>query len=255
MAAASLPSVLQNLCSLAIEDLSDKQLLQRFAGSADETALAALIQRHGKLVLGAGRRILGPGADLADVFQATFVVLARKPAAVRKQTSVAGWLYGVACRLALNLKTRRPDRQEQASGHDDALEAMRIEPGSRAHERQLGQVLDEELQGLPAGWRDALILRHLEGLSTEEAAQRLEWPHATVRDRLQKARDLLRRRLQSRGITLSAMGLVIALAEQAGDAAPTALLRSTLQCALAAFVPAAIAALAEAAAPATAVRA
>jgi RNA polymerase sigma factor (sigma-70 family) len=255
MAPASLPSVLQNLRSLAIEDLSDKQLLQRFAGSADETALSALIQRHGKLVLSTGRRILGPEADLADLFQATFVALARKPAAVRKQSSVAGWLYGIACRLALDLKTRRTDRQKQAIDNGDILAAMRIEPGARAHERQLGQVLDEELQALPAGWRDALILCHLEGLHSEEAAQRLEWPLATVRDRLQKARDLLRRRLQCRGITLSAMGVVIALAEQAGDAAPTTLLRTTLQCALAEVVPATIAALAEAAAPATAVRA
>jgi DNA-directed RNA polymerase specialized sigma24 family protein len=234
MAAPLVVSIPQHLCSLAIEELSDKQLLQRFAGSADEAAFAALVHRHGKLVFGVGRRILGPGPAVDSVFQATFLVLARKPATIRKHASVASWLWSVARGLAFQL----------TPGCDQPNQKVTA----------LGEVLDEELERLPAGWRDALVLCHLEGLGTAEAAQRLEWPPSLLQGRLQRARDLLRRRLHSRGVKLSAMGLVIALAEHAGAAVPTALLRTTLTCAAAATPPSTIAALAEMAAAALAPR-
>jgi RNA polymerase sigma factor (sigma-70 family) len=240
MAAVPLASVVHNLRSLAIEDLSDKQLLQRFAGCGDPAAFAALVQRHGKLVLGVGHRLLGPGPDLDDIFQATFVVLARKPSAIRKQTSVAGWLFSVTYRLAL---------QEGATG-SAGIEpfatpaAMRVDLASQPDRRGLGNMVDEELQALPVAWRDALILYHLEGLSTEEAALRLEWSPCTLKERLHRARDLLRRNLRGRGITVSAMGVVIALAEQAGPTVPTLLLRSTLDAALGGAVSARVATLA-----------
>jgi hypothetical protein len=87
-------------------------------------------------------------------------------------------------------------------------------------------------------------LYHLEGLSTEEAALRLEWSPSTLKERLHRARDLLRRNLRSRGITVSAMGVVIALAEQAGPAVSTLLLRSTLDAALCGAVSARVGTLA-----------
>jgi RNA polymerase sigma factor (sigma-70 family) len=233
---AALPlDALHHQRSLTIEELSDKQLVQRFAGSADEAAFAALVHRHAKLVLGICRRTLGPAPDVDDVFQATFVVLARKPASIRKQASVASWLYGMAYRLALQLKARLV-QQRQKDG---------ARPACRASLGELGEILDEELQRLPAGWRDALVLCHLEGLSTAEAAQRLEWPQGLLKVRLQSARDLLRRRLRDRGVHLSAMGLVIALAEQAGAAVPGNLLRATMHCTAPEATSRAVAALAE----------
>jgi RNA polymerase sigma factor (sigma-70 family) len=252
MAAATLSTVLHHLRSLTVDELSDQQLLERFAGTADEAAFAALVRRHGPLVHGVCRRVLGQGPDLDDAFQATFVVLARKAAGIRKQAAVASWLYGVAYRLALELKAQlgRRHRREAITSLEHLAETqpMRVDPSTRASLHELGAILDEELQRLPAASRDALVLCHLEGLSNSEAAQRLGWPLGTLKGRVQRARDVLRQRLQRRGVTLSAMALTVVLAEYSAAAVPAKLLRATVRCASPAAVPARVAVLAQGAA-------
>src|SRR5262245_59890399 len=72
---------------------SDQQLLADFAARRDETAFAELVRRHGALVLATCRRVLGDSNAADDVFQATFMVLARKAGSIRKQQFLSGWLY------------------------------------------------------------------------------------------------------------------------------------------------------------------
>src|SRR6266852_305281 len=79
---------------------TDAALVDRFARHRDEAAFTALVDRHGSMVLQVCRRVLGDAHTAEDVFQAVFLVLARKASCLRQPDAVAGWLHGVARRLA-----------------------------------------------------------------------------------------------------------------------------------------------------------
>jgi RNA polymerase sigma factor (sigma-70 family) len=252
MAAIPLTAVLHQLRSLTSPEPSDGQLLERFATSGDQAAFADLVRRHGRLVLGVCGRLLGNGPDQEDAFQATFLVLARRVGTIRNQASLASWLYGVAFRLARRLQTQRAkDAQRRYHGGSVPLEqiperqTMRTNPADRASMREMGTILDEELQSLPAGCREAIVLCHLEGLSHTEAAHHLGCPLGTLKGRVQRGRVLLRQGLRRRGVALSVTGLALALAEQTGAAVPTALRQSAARCACAGGAGARVAALAD----------
>src|SRR5436190_22189105 len=91
----------------AAEDVSDRQLLERFAAGRYEAAFAVLVRRHGPRVLRACRRVLRDTHAAEDVVQATFLVLARKAASVAWRDSIGGWLTAVAYRLARHAASRR----------------------------------------------------------------------------------------------------------------------------------------------------
>src|SRR5262245_53226616 len=100
----ALSRYLRSAAGLPDHGISDRQLLDRFAGENDEAAFAELVRRHGSMVLGVCRRIVGNTHDAADAFQATFLVLARKARSVADLPSLGAWLHGVAHRAALKAK-------------------------------------------------------------------------------------------------------------------------------------------------------
>jgi RNA polymerase sigma-70 factor (ECF subfamily) len=203
----------------------DAQLLTRFVAARDETAFAALVRRHGPMVLGVCARILGNTADAEDAFQATFLVLVRRAGSVGRPDLLGNWLYGVAYRTALKARTdaARRKRHESKVATQSALEAIEEADGG-----ELRRALDDELNRLPAKYRLPLVLCHLDGLTHEEAARRLGCPRETVTTRLVRARDRLRKRLVERGAVLGAAGFAGFLEGSSLAALPNSLVGQTV---------------------------
>lgn len=183
---------------------SDHQLLQRFADGRDEEAFAELVRRYGATVWGVCRRGTHDPNDAEDVFQATFLVLAKKPTAVRPGHSLGGWLHGVAVRASA--QARRGVARRIA--HE--TEAARRNAVSENPPDATSAWLDEELRQLPARYRDPLVLCHVRGLDVAEAANELGCPANTVKTRLARGREMLKERLVRRGIVAPAVALAVA---------------------------------------------
>jgi RNA polymerase sigma factor (sigma-70 family) len=219
------------------EPPDDAELLRRFAAARDEAAFAALIGRHGPMVWGVCKRLLRRPQDAEDAFQATFLVLVRKSHSLLRPDLVGPWLHAVAVRTASRLRAEvlRRDQRERPVVEEPVMEAT-----PDLVWRDLRPVLDEEVGRLPAKYRAAFILCHLEGLTNEAAARRLGCPKGTVLSRLARGRQLLQRRLARRGLGLTAGALAAALAvEDCSAAVPVALGESTVRLGLAFAVGAA----------------
>jgi RNA polymerase sigma factor (sigma-70 family) len=211
--------------------LRDAHLLERFKTHHDESAIAELIQRHGPLVYGVCRRVLQNDHDAEDALQAVFLVLARRAAAIRKPASLASWLYGVALRLAMKMKTDASKRRRRESS---APAAPPTTPDDLSW-REFQGALDEELGRLPESQRQPLLLCYLQGLSQEEAAAQLGWPRGTLKRRLERGREALRKRLTRRGLTLTAGLLAVLPAQDSLAAALPPTIRTSLPQAAALF--------------------
>jgi len=227
---AWLGQVRQVLTEQQLEQASDQELLQRFVVTQDEVPFAALLRRHGALVLGVCRRVLRREQDAEDACQATFLALARQAATLPAQPSLGGWLYRVARRSAVKLmlaeqRRSRRDRQAASTATDDPLEQI--------SGRELLAVLDEELHKLPERFQEPLVLCFLEGLTQEEAARHLGWPRGTLKDRLEQGKELLKQRLTRRGLALPAGLLATLVATPAQAAVPVLLQQSVLRGAVA----------------------
>jgi RNA polymerase sigma factor (sigma-70 family) len=194
---------------------SDAELLDGFARGHDESAFAALVARHGSMVLNVCRRLLGDAQAAEDAFQATFLVLARKARSVGRPAALAGWLYGVARRVAL--KARRANARRPGELRADAPEPAdpRPDPLAEVTARDLLAVVEAEVARLPEVYRLPVLLVCLEGLSQEEAARRLGWTAGSVKGRLERGRRRLHARLARRGLTLPAALAATAVARAA----------------------------------------
>jgi RNA polymerase sigma factor (sigma-70 family) len=206
--------------------LSDGQLLGRFIERRDEAAAAALVRRHGPMVWGVCRRVLGNDHDAEDAFQATFLVLVRRAASISPRELVGNWLYGVAHQTALKargMRARRRARERQVTAMP--------EPKGEQRDRwdDLQAVLDQELSRLPDKYRVAIVLCDLEGKTRKEAAQQLGVPDGTLGARLARARAMLAKRLARQGLPVSGAALATMLwQDQATAGVPASVARSTL---------------------------
>ncbi|HKI18976.1 MAG TPA: sigma-70 family RNA polymerase sigma factor, partial [Isosphaeraceae bacterium] len=234
MPGASSREVLRHLNTLfhcgAARPLTDQELLERFVAGdneAAEAAFAALVDRHGAMVLGVCRRLLGNRHAAEDAFQSVFLVLARKAQAIARREQLASWLYGVARHDALDARARAA-RQKAREKRLGAM--VPVEPRDETLTRELRTILDEELGRLPEKHRVAIVLCELEGLSRREAAIRLGVTEGTLSSRLARAKARLRDRLTRRGLAFSTAILASVLTQDAHAlTVPPALFDSTIR--------------------------
>ena len=233
-------SVVRQIGSLfegsSIAGLSDRQLLERFTAQQDatgEAAFAALVTRHGPMVLDVCRQLVGDAHHAEDAFQAVFLVLARKARSIRDPDLLANWLYGVALRTArcTKLQLARRRMQEAAGamrrsgpGSTPVMQQMAEPPEKPVIDRELAEALHNEIDRLAGPFRLPIVLCYFEGLTLEEAAQRLRCPPGTVGSRLARARDKLRRGLTRRGVVLPTAAITAALAPRSASASITSFL-------------------------------
>ena len=233
MATAQMDTVIRHLRRAVLRQdgagWTDGQLLASFIDQKDEAAFEALVRRHGPMVFGVCRRVVGNHHDAEDAFQATFLVLARKASSVRPRERVANWLHGVALRTAMKAKAmtaKRRGREKQVT------EMPEPEAAQQDQWRDLQPLLDQELNGLPENYRLPILLCDLEGKTIKEATQQLGWPQGTLAGRLARGRKLLAKRLASRGVVLSAGSLAAVVSQNVASAAvPTSLMSSTVKAA------------------------
>jgi RNA polymerase sigma factor (sigma-70 family) len=213
-----------------VAGVGEGQLLERFVTRGDEVAFEALVARHGPMVLGVCRRVLRDPHDVEDAFQATFLILARKAGAIERRDLLSPWLYGVACRVANRARVQAARRR----AHEQPGEGIEApDRSSEDHDAdELREVLDEEVGHLPERYRLPILLCYFEGLTHDEAAERLRWPLGTVRSRMARGRDVLRARLTRRGFAPTAAPLGVALSRHTTlPALPTTLLHATAKAA------------------------
>jgi RNA polymerase sigma factor (sigma-70 family) len=209
--------------------VSDGQLLDRFLVEGDEAVFEAIVRRHGQMVWGVCRRVLGDHHDTEDAFQATFLVLARKAASIMPRGHLGNWLHGVACQTAMKARAKRSKRRGREIHVPEMPEPMAKLDGPRA---ELAELLDRELRRLPARYRTPVILCDFEGRTHKEAAGQLGWPIGTVSSRLSRARSMLARRLSRQGVSLTVSSLAVLMAEESASASmPTGLIGFTVRAA------------------------
>jgi RNA polymerase sigma factor (sigma-70 family) len=244
---------LRRLASRSADKAGDAALLERFASQGDADAFAELLARHGPMVFGLCRRILRDHHEAEDVFQATFLVLARKAGSLRRLEALASWLYGTVRHLASTARranSRRCQREAHCAPSADppfrdttchTMPPLRhpatpLSQGDVLDDlsaRELLLALDEEMARLPETHRLPLILCYLEGRTHEEAARLLGWTAGSVKGRLERGRKRLHERLIRRGLALSGALLALGVSPSGSASAAGPLLSTTLQAALA----------------------
>ncbi|APW63448.1 sigma-70 family RNA polymerase sigma factor [Paludisphaera borealis] len=178
--------------------LTDRELIARISrASADdaEALLEVLVTRHGPMVLRVCRNVLNDPHDAEDAFQATFLVLVKQFRTIRKLDSIGSWLYGVAARVSARARVEAAKRRKREREHVQLAVVPALDD-----EASRGLAIQEEVLRLPDRYRSVVVLCYWESLTHEQAAARLACPIGTVRSRVARARELLRRRLVHRGV-------------------------------------------------------
>jgi RNA polymerase sigma factor (sigma-70 family) len=221
---ADLTGVIRHLRAPTGDGPGDPELLDRYTHGHDQAAFATLVRRYGPLVLGVARRQLADVHRAEDVFQATFLALARSAARLGGRPVLANWLYVVALRQARKARAQvaRCEALELAAPPRPSSGG---DPLAEITARELVQAIDDELTRLPDRLRLPVLLCCVQGLSREEACRRLGCSDGALRGLLDRGRRRLAARLAARGLAPSA----VLLAPLAAAGVPADLLARTAE--------------------------
>jgi RNA polymerase sigma factor (sigma-70 family) len=226
----------------SLGQLSDDQLLERFVNKQDELAFEVIVKRHGPMILGMCLKATGDPHEAEDLFQATFIILARKARSIGQRDRLGIWLHGVA-RYAAKQHWRSAARRVVASntsehGSDLHVLAADSSPDDYVSRREREMILHEEIDRLPDIYRHPIKLCRLEGLTYEEAADKLGCSVNTIKSRLGRGLENLRGRLVRRGlhptatvVSTKTMRAVVSVAPSE-IAVPASLSQSTVSAAM-----------------------
>ena len=207
---------------------TDNELLGKYLVTGDGTAFEELVRRHSPMVFGVCKNLLFNTQDAEDAFQATFLVLSTKANSLVGQGSIAGWLYAVAVRNCFRIRRKRA-RSRETEMIEDQL-SKDSEPWMTISHAQESDLIHQEINRLPARYRDVIVLCHLEGYSRLQAAEFLDGTEAGIKAALSRARNLLRRRLIRRGIiTTTLLGVMAGTSAAAKASIKPELIDATLQ--------------------------
>ena len=211
---------------------NDEELLRAFIETGDENAFTAIVRRHGPLVHRVCRSALRHREDAEDAFQGTFLVLARKATSIAKGQSLLSWLHGVAYRLTTEMKRNAARRRIHMTQVKAMPRRASSEPAEELCWLEVEAALHEEIELLPAKYRDAFILCCMGDLSRADAARRLGIPEGTLSSRLAYARKRLHDWLALRGISLATVLGLVRISQRAWAAVRPPLLLSAVNIAM-----------------------
>jgi RNA polymerase sigma factor (sigma-70 family) len=213
----------------ALGNLSDGELLECFQSSREtlgHEAFRVLVERHGPMVLGLCRSLVRDPHEADDAFQATFLVLVRKAESIKRRDTIGPWLHGVAGRVARRARDRTVRRQRREV---EANEQIPCPVELVADTPAVEAIIHDEIARLSEAFRAPLVLCCLEGLSYDQAANRLGLTEPTLRGRLHRARKQLASRLRGHGITAGAVASPAQPFRLTLPPVPSSLVESTVQ--------------------------
>jgi RNA polymerase sigma factor (sigma-70 family) len=200
----------------------DEQLLGEYAATRSDGVFAEIAARHAGFVYSAALRQTGNPTAAEEITQAVFVVLARKAAALRRETVLQGWLFRAVRYAAMDFRkveVRRVQREQEAA----RMNATNAREETESVWEQMAPLIDEALASLSAKDRHVILLRFFQERSFREIGAALGGNENSARLRVVRALEKLRGWFQKRGVVLSAGLLSSALLIPSAQAAPPAL--------------------------------
>lgn len=199
-----------------VQPVSDAELLTQFLKLRNEAAFSTIVHRYGQLVFGVALRIVRDRHTAEDVTQAAFLLLAKSAKKIKRRESLSSWLHGAAIRLARKAIKRRSHEQVlHVVTEEDIAESSFAEIQSTFEQ----QVLDEELDKLPAQYRDPLVLHFLQGKTYAETAELLGVTIGAIEGRMKRGKRELQIRLTKRGVSLGAAIAALSWSQSTASAA------------------------------------